>query len=700
MIVLLLIVFFIFIVSTSAAEERLKSFKIDNSTFMKSKIHSKIESNLLKEKSDAFKAQLQNQNTIKVVFELKGSDESYIKSLKDSGAIIEAVHKNLVQASIQSSQLYALSKLPVVNYVRSPLKPYKDAVVSEGVGVINASLVHNSGFKGQGVKIAIIDHGFAGYTSKLGTELPGSVTAISFRADGDITGGGEDHGTGVAEIVYDVAPDAELYLINFDTDVEFGNAVDYLISQNVDIVSMSGGWLVGPFNGTGDMDEIVDTATSSGIVWVNSAGNYAQRHWEGKYSGNGDDWHDFIPGDELMSLGYLTAGTPVAVYLSWDDWPISYQDYDMCLVDGDGYIVDCSVNNQSAGFAPYENLVGIILSPDNFYLAINKYSATRDVNFELYSAYQNLEHQVASSSLSIPADARDVITTGATYWLNDALESFSSQGPTNDGRIKPDVVAPDGVSTSIPILSPFYGTSASAPHAAGAVALLLDVNPSLTPETLRSALESTAKDLGTVGKDNLYGSGRIDLWAAISPPAPTGGTVISIANVTTTQNTNVTRSIMVENVNNIVAATINLAYDPSVVNVLSVSSGDLGGVTANINNTKGNTTMSAFSTTTAKSGNITFASILLRAAGAVNATSPLTLSVPLLANQNGMAISHSIRSGVFTISAAITFDPADSNQDHAIDINELMTVIGLWKAGSYSIDDLMTSIARWKAGGY
>ncbi len=517
-------------ISTSAADDRENqnlNLKIDNDTVVKDKMYSRIESNLLKEKSGAFVAQIQdqNQNRIKVVFELKDSDASYIKSLEDNGAVIEAMHKNLVQASVPPSQLQAISELPFVNYVRSPRRAYKDVVVSEGVGVINASLVHNMGFTGQGVKIAIIDLGFAGYQSKLGTELPSTVTIKSSRNDSDITGGNENHGTAVAEIVYDVAPEAQLYLINFDTDVEFGNAVDYAISQNVDIISMSLNVLVGPFNGTGHIDEIVDNATSKGIVWVNSAGNYAKRHWEGKFSGNGDDWHDFIPDDELMSLGYFGAETPVAVYLSWDDWPVSYQNYDLFLVNTSGYIVGGSRNNQTAGFPPYEALEGTVLEPGNYYLAIHKYQATREVNFELYSYYQELEHQVAYSSLGIPADAFGVITAGATNWSTDALESFSSQGPTNDGRTKPDVVAPDGVSTSVPLLSPFYGTSASAPHVAGAAALLLQINPSLSVNQLKQALESGAKDLGAPGKDNESGAGRIDVYKSAEPYLPPTGDV-------------------------------------------------------------------------------------------------------------------------------------------------------------------------------
>jgi len=150
----------------------------------------------------------------------------------------------------------------------------------------------------------------------------------------------------------------------------------------------------------------------------------------------------------------------------------------------------------------------------------------------------------------------------------------------------------------------------------------------------------------------------------VTPSA--GGTVVSIANITTTQNSNITRPIMVENVNNIAAATIWLTYDPNIVNVQSVSAGDLGGMTININNNIGKTTMSAFSTT-AKSGDVIFANVLLKSVGQINATSSLMLSVPGLYDQNGAAIPNTVRNGTFTISSVILGDVNGDGQVTIVD---------------------------------
>src|SRR5262249_61672269 len=90
------------------------------------------------------------------------------------------------------------------------------------------------------------------------------------------------------------------------------------------------------------------------------------------------------------------------------------------------------------------------------------------------------------------------------------LESFSSSGttsvlfdpagnrlPTPDPRAsKPEVVAPDGVATTVPGFANFFGTSAAAPHAAGVAALLLQNKPTLTPSKLFCSLENTAPQMG------------------------------------------------------------------------------------------------------------------------------------------------------------------------------------------------------------
>ena len=66
----------------------------------------------------------------------------------------------------------------------------------------------------------------------------------------------------------------------------------------------------------------------------------------------------------------------------------------------------------------------------------------------------------------------------------------------------------------------FDGTSMAAPHVSGVAALLLAQDPTLTPDQIRNALESTAEDLGNPGRDDTYGWGLIDAQAALQSIAP------------------------------------------------------------------------------------------------------------------------------------------------------------------------------------
>jgi len=116
-----------------------------------------------------------------------------------------------------------------------------------------------------------------------------------------------------------------------------------------------------------------------------------------------------------------------------------------------------------------------------------------------------------------PADADSVISVGAVDSLGN-VASFSSHGPTFDGRVKPEVVA-RGVATfaagtsSTNSFIAANGTSLSTPLVAGATALVLQANPNWTPMMVREALMMTADN--STSPDNSVGFGLIDVMAAI-----------------------------------------------------------------------------------------------------------------------------------------------------------------------------------------
>lgn len=90
-----------------------------------------------------------------------------------------------------------------------------------------------------------------------------------------------------------------------------------------------------------------------------------------------------------------------------------------------------------------------------------------------------------------------------------------------DGLTKPDVVAPAyGICSTIPPANysgdTWIGTSMACPQVAGVAALMLEKNPSLSPAAIDSLIETTATDLGGTGKDNVFGAGLIDAYAAVA----------------------------------------------------------------------------------------------------------------------------------------------------------------------------------------
>jgi subtilisin family serine protease len=118
----------------------------------------------------------------------------------------------------------------------------------------------------------------------------------------------------------------------------------------------------------------------------------------------------------------------------------------------------------------------------------------------------------------VPADAENVIACGAVD-SDGNIASFSSQGPTADGRIKPEVCAL-GVSTycaGVNSTSAYRyenGSSLATPLVAGVAACVLQAHPDWTPQEVREALMMTASD--PENPDNQYGWGIIDVIEAIN----------------------------------------------------------------------------------------------------------------------------------------------------------------------------------------
>jgi len=142
-----------------------------------------------------------------------------------------------------------------------------------------------------------------------------------------------------------------------------------------------------------------------------------------------------------------------------------------------------------------------------------------------------------SGTIITPGINPNIVTVGADDTkrtipvTDDTIAGFSSRGPTLDGVTKPDVVAP-GVNV-ISLRSPrstldrtrpglrvgnwyfrLSGTSMATPICAGVTSLLIQMNPGISPDIIKNALKSTARNIGN-NPPNIQGSGLIDALAAI-----------------------------------------------------------------------------------------------------------------------------------------------------------------------------------------
>ncbi len=359
--------------------------------------------------------------TIVLVAEAQVTDSNFRLLLERAGATILARHDKYYRLAVPTAQMTAFAH-SAAQFIRmaQPLRPV-ELVTTEGVALTAAMDYIAQGWDGNGVKVAVIDGGFGDLAAAMSAgELPATAHQYDFTGSGI---GGSTHGTMVAEIVYDMAPQIELYLMKIGDSIDLGNAVDTCISRGVHIINHSMGWLnAGPLDGTGPVCAIVDAAHNNGILWVNAAGNQALRHYREVFTdSDGDDWHDFENNpsvDELNELGFINDGAIVRVYLSWNDWWLSDQDYDLYLYYydtglGDWVVYASSQDPQTGAQWPVESISTVMDRAADIAVGIHKSNAGSDHELTLFTEWYDLEYYHEQNSLLIPADAQNAFSVGA-----------------------------------------------------------------------------------------------------------------------------------------------------------------------------------------------------------------------------------------------------------------------------------------------
>ena len=346
------------------------------------------------------------------------------------------------------------------------------------------------------------------------------------------------HGTAVAEAVIDIAPEVSLYLSTLYTAGDMRDAVDWMISEGVDVINTSLGFTWdGPGDGTSPFDDgdhysplnTVDRGVAGGAVWATAAGNEADSTWfatGGSLPFNSAGYIEFVP-SEIDNCFIVRPGGRFIAQLRWEDtWGGATRDLDLYLWDPEDEEIKWAsedVQSGDAGHFPHEyfSLVYSGEAPKEFCLRVRQLSGSQPDWMQLQEFVGlTLDYYTELGSMGSPAESANpgMLAVGAAHYFDTHTTAFySSRGPTPDGRIKPDIVGTDCAATASyevfnsPRLGGndcwFPGTSQASPHVAGMAALVKQRFRGYTPDQVADYLKHYAEQREAPDPNNTWGHG-------------------------------------------------------------------------------------------------------------------------------------------------------------------------------------------------
>lgn len=320
------------------------------------------------------------------------------------------------------------------------------------------------------LKIAILDTGFMGFHPSRQYLPPSTVLfdrLTSFRPEPT------SHGLTMAQIVWSITGMSKegphFYLYNTNGFSNFKAAIQSVIDNRIDIVLYSQVWpFGGNLDGTGFINSQVERALSAGVIWINAAGNYRQSSYNGHVLENTEDknWLTFKNGLNYLRFHNKYDENQVNVTLSWSDFTndenfstskdldlFVHDENDRLIYDETGRAISASTFIQK-GAPPKDSEDSLLsshareivelplLKRGEYRIRIKRKSNNFTPNDRFRVIIDDkkggltFEDQYGPGILP-PADHPGVITVG------DIVSRQSSEGPTADGRKKPDIVIED-----------------------------------------------------------------------------------------------------------------------------------------------------------------------------------------------------------------------------------------------------------------
>lgn len=400
------------------------------------------------------------------------------------------------------------------------------------------------------------------------------------------------HVTGIAagsyagNSYYGVASDADIVMVSYgSSNTAITDGINYIFDYAKSVgkpavVNLSLGQHMGPHDGTSTFDKALDATVGAGRIVCGAAGNEGEYPLYSEATLAAGESHTFIldPSDQYysgtksfadfwgdegqkytMQIVYLdangnelAAGTSTAVATATSkttSW--SNSTYASGSITAYTQMSTDATNNRGNVYLYFKNN----FKPKNNYKVGFKVTAQNAGTIRVWGDDYNSiyweDGQTTHTVGEIGGTANGIITVGAFvtnrrsgYGLTSVgtIATFSSKGPTSDGRMKPEITAPGAcIASAVPNTSAitssgdfdeaksatvngttYYwgymnGTSMATPFVTGVVATWLQANPNLTPDQIKEIMAQTAQTDSYTGTcpNNTWGYGKIDAYAGL-----------------------------------------------------------------------------------------------------------------------------------------------------------------------------------------